>query len=91
MLLEKKILVNNILVANTLVSFSAQPQVINSSVAWWYHYGNIDVVNIDSGDGLVPDGTKPSPESMFIFYPWDFMALIYGLFHRKWWRYQFVK
>ena len=27
-------------------------------------YGNINIVNIDSVNGLVPDGTKPSPEPM---------------------------
>ena len=33
-------------------------------------YDNIHKVwdNIDSGNGLLPDGTKPLPEQMLIYY-----------------------
>ena len=31
-------------------------------------YGDIDQVNIGSGDGLLPDGTKPLPEPMLIYH-----------------------
>ena len=27
-------------------------------------YGDVDRVNIESGNGLIPDGTKPIPEPM---------------------------
>ena len=31
-------------------------------------------VNIDSGNGLVPDGTKPLPEPMLTYNSWDSVA-----------------
>ena len=30
-------------------------------------YGDIDLVNIGSGNALLPDGTKPSPEPMLTY------------------------
>ena len=30
-------------------------------------YGIMDLVNIGSGNGLLPDGTKPLPKSMFTY------------------------
>ena len=34
-------------------------------------------VNIGSGNGLLPDGTKPLPEPMLIDHQWGHMALIH--------------
>ena len=31
-------------------------------------YGDIDLVNIGSGNGLMPDGTKPLPEQMLTYH-----------------------
>ena len=37
-------------------------------VAWWPHMATRILVNIGSGNGLMPDGTKPSPEPMLIYH-----------------------
>ena len=31
-------------------------------------YGDSDLVNIGSGNGLLPDGTKPLPEQMLTYH-----------------------
>ena len=38
-------------------------------------------VNIGSGNGLLPDGTKPLPEPMLIDRQWGPMTFIFGQFH----------
>ena len=40
-------------------------------------------VNIGSGNGLLPDGTKPSPEPMLTDRQWNPMTFILGQFHKK--------
>ena len=49
------------------------------------------LVNTDSGNGLVPDGTKPLLEPMLTYYQEGFVALIWGHYHKNIWRYQSVK
>ena len=47
---------------------------------WWY-------VNIGSGNGLVPDGTKPLPEPILDYYLnqcWPRSMLPYGVFGPQW-------
>ena len=39
--------------------------------------------NICSGNGLLPDGTKPLPEPMWTLYQWGFVALTQDQFQRK--------
>ena len=39
-------------------------------------------VNIGSGNGLLPDGTKPLPEPMLTNHQWSPVTLISGQFHR---------
>ena len=41
-------------------------------------------VNIGSGNGLLPDGTKPLPEPMFIVYhQWGLLTITSGLFPKR--------
>ena len=42
---------------------------IDLIVAWWWYI--IDLVDIDSGHGLVPDGTKPWPEPVMTYHYLD--------------------
>ena len=39
-----------------------------TTVAWWHHRATEIWVNIGSGNGLLPDGTKPLPEPMLIYH-----------------------
>ena len=55
------------------------------------HCGHIDaichrtchLVNIGSGNGLLPDGTKPLPEPMLTNHQWGLVAFTRGQFCRK--------
>ena len=53
------------------------------------HYGPVTpvtiviVLNFGSGNGLLPDGTKPLPEPMLIYHTWDPVILNEEQFHRK--------
>ena len=38
------------------------------------------LVNIGSGNGLLPDGTKPLPEPMSIFHQRSFVAFMFNEF-----------
>ena len=40
-------------------------------------------VNIGSGNGLLPDGTKPLPEPMLTDNQWGIVAFTWGQFHNK--------
>ena len=37
-------------------------------VAYWRHVSTWNWVNIGSGNGLMPDGTKPLPEPMLTYH-----------------------
>ena len=47
-------------------------------------------VNIGSGNGLVPDGTKPLPEPKLTNHQWGSVACTWEQFYRKCWRIQSV-
>ena len=40
-------------------------------------------VNICSGNGLLPNGTKPFPESILTYHPYGPMAFIWGPFQKR--------
>ena len=44
--------------------------------------GDIDLGNIVSGNGLLPDGTKPLPEPM-LTYQYGPVTFIWGQFHKR--------
>ena len=46
-------------------------------------YGDIELGNIGSGNGLVPDGTKPLPVPMLPFYLCGFVAFAWEKFHSE--------
>ena len=46
-------------------------------------YGDINVVNIGSGSGLLPSISKPSAEPMLASHQWDFVAFTWEQFHNK--------
>ena len=54
-------------------------------------YGGIDWVNIGSGNGLLPDGTKPLPEPMLTYHPQDPLTFIWCQFHKRYISHQWLK
>ena len=48
-------------------------------------------VNISSGNGLLPDGTKPLPEPMLTFHNLTPVTFISGLFHKRCLNHQSLK
>ena len=54
-------------------------------------YGDRTLVNIGSGNGLVPDGTKPLPEPMLTDHQWSPMTFILGQFHKRCLNHQWLK
>ena len=48
-------------------------------------------VNIGSGNGLMPDGTKPLPEPVLTDHYWSPMTFILGQFHKKCLNHQSLK
>ena len=49
------------------------------------------LVNIGSGNGLLPDGTKPLPEPMLTDHQWSPVTFILEQFHRRYLKHQSVK
>ena len=48
-----------------------KPQLMNRPkliVAWWRHMAAVILVNIGSGNGLLPDGTKPLPDPILTYH-----------------------
>ena len=43
-------------------------------------YGIIELVNTSSGNGLLPDGTKPLPEPMLTYELWGHVVVTGGQF-----------
>ena len=43
-------------------------QIHKLIVAWWHHMAEGIQVNIGSGNGLLPDGTKLLPEPMLTYH-----------------------
>ena len=57
-----------------------------------HHMINIELdienwINTGSGHGLLPDGTKPSPEPMWTNYHWGLVAFTWDQLHRQCWKY----
>ena len=50
-------------------------------VAWWQQMATEIWVNIGSGNGLLPDGTKPLPEPVLTDHQWSPVTFILGQFH----------
>ena len=48
-------------------------------------------VNIGSGNGLLPDGTKPLPEPMLTDHQWSPVTFILGKFHKRCLNHQSLK
>ena len=48
-------------------------------------------VNIGSGNGLLPDGTKPLPEPMLTDHQWSPVKFISGQFHKRCLNHQSLK
>ena len=48
-------------------------------------------INIGSGNGLLPDGTKPLPEAVLTNDQWGIVAFTWKQFHRKYLRYLSLK
>ena len=46
-------------------------------------YGDRDLVNIGSGNCLLPDGTKPLLKPMLTCHQWGPITFIWGQFHKK--------
>ena len=45
-------------------------------------------VNIGSGNGLLPDGTKPSPEPLLIYHQYGLLASIWVQFYKTYFNQQ---
>ena len=54
-------------------------------------YGDRVLVNICSGNGLLPDGTKPLPEPMLTYHHWNLVTFISGRFHKRCLNHQSLK
>ena len=48
-------------------------------------------INIGSGNGLLPDGTKPLPEPMLTDHQWSPATFILGQFHKRCLNHQLLK
>ena len=52
-------------------------------------YSDSDLVGIGSGNGLLPDGTKPLLEPVLTSHLWDFVTFTSEQFHSEsWWRHE---
>ena len=60
-------------------------------MAKWHHMATEIWVNIGLGNGLLPDGTKPSPEPMLIDHQWSPVTFILGQFHKRCLNHQSLK
>ena len=52
-------------------------------VTVWHHFAAMIYVNIASDNGLLPDGTKPSPELKLNYHHWDPLALTQDQFSQE--------
>ena len=56
-------------------------------MAYWYHMASQNLVNNDSGNGFLPDSTKPLPEFMFTNHQCGLLVFTRGKLHRTCSRY----
>ena len=54
-------------------------------------YADIDMGQPGSGNGLLPDGTKPLPEPMLTYHKWGPVKITWGQFHNGRLSHQSVK
>ena len=59
--------------------------------AYWHRMVSEIWVNIGSGNGLLPDGTKPLSEPMLTDHQWSPVAFIEGQFHKRCFNHQSLK
>ena len=57
-----------------------------SDAIWWHRSGQLG-----SGNGLLPDGTKPLPAPMLTYHKYGPMAIAQGVFHIKYISHQLLK
>ena len=50
-------------------------------MAWWRHMQSR--VNVSSGNGLLPDGTKPLPEPVLTYHQMSSVAFTWEQFHKR--------
>ena len=55
------------------------------------HCGLVTWVNIGSGNGLLPDCTKPLPEPMLTYHQWGSLAIIWGQFDKTYFKHHLLK
>ena len=51
-------------------------------------YGDIDIGQLGSGNGLLPDGTMPLRDPMVTYHQWGPMSFIWEPFHKRYLVYQ---
>ena len=56
--------------------------VMHRHVFLWFWIRSV-LLNIGSGNGLLPEGTKQLTEPMYTYYQWISVALTYNQFHRS--------
>ena len=54
----------------------------------WQHMATENWVNIGSGNGLLPDGTKPLPQPMLTYHQKGVVTFFWGQFHSRYLSYQ---
>ena len=52
-----------------------------------HHVTSLNLVNIGSVNGLVPDSNKPLHKPILTNHQWGLLAIFLGQFHSKCWRY----
>ena len=48
-------------------------------------------VNIGPGNGLLPDGTKPLPETMLTYHQWSLVTITWAQFHKRYFSHHLLK
>ena len=67
----------------------SQIQIIKFDISWhvmsvsYLLFNFVTWVNISTGNGLLPDGTKPFPKPVFTYHQRYFMAFIWDQFSKK--------
>ena len=74
------------LICERIIQKLYQMGILKIIVALWHHMMPLNLFNIGSGNGLLPDSTMSFPEPMLINHQWGLQAYISGQFHRKCWR-----
>ena len=67
----------------TYCQWDLQLQCSITHCALWCHMATTIWVNIGSGNGLLPDGTKPLPEPLWSTHQWGLVAFPWEQFQRK--------